>query len=345
MAALAASDALSLIADRENGRRTGDPQPRPVKISVGCAMFCVVLLIIWGDVDRTLASLARARPSRPLLIFSTGNPIMSANLVTTASARLSLATGEGLYQVYVGEVHNAPAVSDEAFLRLQNAHPNVPWDSSFRGNTQLLRFPQWSLGQWEISPPARAALVRALNDSAQALSFTFTGLTSMRSALTFLRGGPPSNVKVEVTSTGALTEEMRRSLLSDVPGTALPPLVPRFLRLQGQGQPQDLDPQVVAVSDPIPTGVIGETLASIGLSGLYVTFVLGVSRFLRLFLSQLQTRIMYEDIPEPADVWQLCLDIYAARQARPGPAPAHSTAPAPALRPPWHVAIGPSMKH
>ncbi len=44
-------------------------------------------------------------------------------------------------------------------------------------------------------------------------------------------------------------------------------------------------------------GLIGETLSTIGITGLYITFVLGVGRLLRLYVNDLRKRIPYENLP------------------------------------------------
>ncbi|XP_037812231.1 piezo-type mechanosensitive ion channel component isoform X1 [Lucilia sericata] len=52
-----------------------------------------------------------------------------------------------------------------------------------------------------------------------------------------------------------------------------------------------------------------------GIIGLYTTFVLLASRFLKNFLGGQTRRIMHEDLPNVDRVLQLCLDIYLVREA------------------------------
>ncbi|XP_013104296.2 piezo-type mechanosensitive ion channel component isoform X3 [Stomoxys calcitrans] len=52
-----------------------------------------------------------------------------------------------------------------------------------------------------------------------------------------------------------------------------------------------------------------------GIIGIYTTFVLVVSRFLKGFLGGQTRKIMYEDLPNVDRVLQLCLDIYLVREA------------------------------
>lgn len=50
--------------------------------------------------------------------------------------------------------------------------------------------------------------------------------------------------------------------------------------------------------------------------GLYTTFVLLVSRFLRGFIANTSTRIMFDDMPNVDRILQLCMDIYLVRESK-----------------------------
>ncbi|EFJ40273.1 hypothetical protein VOLCADRAFT_69738, partial [Volvox carteri f. nagariensis] len=49
------------------------------------------------------------------------------------------------------------------------------------------------------------------------------------------------------------------------------------------------------------------------ITGLYVTFVFAIGRFLRLSVSSLRLRIPTEDLPSTRRLVALCQDIYVAR--------------------------------
>lgn len=49
--------------------------------------------------------------------------------------------------------------------------------------------------------------------------------------------------------------------------------------------------------------------------GLYTTFVLLASRFMKSFIGGQNRKIMFEDLPYVDRVLQLCLDIYLVREA------------------------------
>lgn len=70
---------------------------------------------------------------------------------------------------------------------------------------------------------------------------------------------------------------------------------------------------LVTFSAEAPKGLL-RSLASVGLIGLYVGVVLAVARFLRLSVTDLAFRIIYEDMPACEELISYCEDIYLARQ-------------------------------
>jgi Piezo non-specific cation channel, R-Ras-binding domain len=73
-------------------------------------------------------------------------------------------------------------------------------------------------------------------------------------------------------------------------------------------------PMLVAAVERVQSGLLGETLSSVGITGLYVTLVFGLGRFLRLGLINLRMRIPYQDLPNVARLTTLCNDIAVARE-------------------------------
>eukprot|EP00798_Chlamydomonas_sp_ICE-L_P012049 gene12049-15154_t len=72
-------------------------------------------------------------------------------------------------------------------------------------------------------------------------------------------------------------------------------------------------PQVVFVLEKVQAGFLGATLSSFGITGLYLTFVLGIGRFLRLSIQNLRLRIPTEDLPSTRRLVNLYQDICIAR--------------------------------
>eukprot|EP00727_Mastigamoeba_balamuthi_P010383 m51a1_g5968 hypothetical protein (2224) ;mRNA; f:181542-200918 len=71
--------------------------------------------------------------------------------------------------------------------------------------------------------------------------------------------------------------------------------------------------QQIAVETPVPRGLAG-VVANVGVIGLYATVVLTVARFVRGIVSGLSHVIMFENLPNPDPLLQLCTDILMARQ-------------------------------
>lgn len=64
--------------------------------------------------------------------------------------------------------------------------------------------------------------------------------------------------------------------------------------------------RVVAVLERVQGGIIGQTLSSFGITGLYITFVFGAARVLRLATQNNRMRIPYEDLPTTRRLTALC---------------------------------------
>lgn len=62
----------------------------------------------------------------------------------------------------------------------------------------------------------------------------------------------------------------------------------------------------MAVLERVQTGIIGRTLSSYGIAGLYTVFVYGIGRFLRLSVANLRMRIPFEDLPNTRRLVALC---------------------------------------
>lgn len=63
---------------------------------------------------------------------------------------------------------------------------------------------------------------------------------------------------------------------------------------------------MVAVLERVQGGIIGQTLSSFGITGLYITFVFGIGRFLRFSTQNARMRIQYEDLPTTQRLVALC---------------------------------------
>ena len=64
--------------------------------------------------------------------------------------------------------------------------------------------------------------------------------------------------------------------------------------------------RVVALLERVQGGIIGQTLSSFGITGLYITFVFGIGRFLRFSTQHARMRIPFEDLPTTKRLIALC---------------------------------------
>ena len=55
--------------------------------------------------------------------------------------------------------------------------------------------------------------------------------------------------------------------------------------------------RLVAILERVQSGLLGATVSSFGITGLYITFVFGIGRFLRLSTSNMRMRIPFDDLP------------------------------------------------
>lgn len=57
-------------------------------------------------------------------------------------------------------------------------------------------------------------------------------------------------------------------------------------------------------------------ISGYGIIGLYVSLVLVVGRFVRVFFSGASTQVMYQELPCVDNILNLCLDIYMVRESQ-----------------------------
>ena len=76
----------------------------------------------------------------------------------------------------------------------------------------------------------------------------------------------------------------------------------------GEAHAVDAAPLFV-FSQRLPT----ESSLNLGLVGVYVTIVLAVGKFLRVYVQGNSSNIIYQDVPDPSVVLTMCKDLYSAR--------------------------------
>lgn len=78
-------------------------------------------------------------------------------------------------------------------------------------------------------------------------------------------------------------------------------------------RPDDDGVKILVISTPYAEW-LPESIAVTGIIGLYTVFVLGVGRFLRMYVTELSHKVIYEDMPEVDNLLEFCTDILLARE-------------------------------
>ncbi len=77
--------------------------------------------------------------------------------------------------------------------------------------------------------------------------------------------------------------------------------------------------QFIIINDDVISSFFGfNSDGSIPFSiiSIYATFVYAVGRFVRLFFDKISTRVIYEEMPDPDNLFELCEGIYIYRNQR-----------------------------
>lgn len=198
---------------------------------------------------------------------------------------------------------------------------------------------------WGISPPQKQLLLQYLLNTSTDIKARFS--------TEFDRNEPKLPGSLYGTHVRSLSTSVREQLASIVNGSAsagttvvIPKLIPQFLHVLtvgnvdnlagGDSMVQDLTlrfqkstngqelwweventaypslpPRFEIISDNIPAI---SSLSSYGIIGLYIAVVFAAGRFIRILITDLTSRIIYEDLPQPDILLKMCSDIILARE-------------------------------
>jgi hypothetical protein len=314
-------------------RNVGDPQAWYVKWGMGVLLFIGLSALIWF----------------PLLLLMQGSPGNQSNSILAASISIGF-TGYAT-PIYTGVAVSANMkgknnLSQDMFNKLRLQEPAITYDDY--SIIQWIEFENFSDASWIISPPAKHHLISDLETHPTTLSvhITFTRTVAINSGII-------ANFDKAVDIPVAIIPEVIKAINGSHGNFSIPHLIPRYFRVPNSGDAARLsgdattDPiaasfdinnqgelywncfgvpisgelpwdnsnriQLVTFSAEAPRGIL-RGLASVGLIGLYVGVVLAVARFLRLSVTDLAFRIIYEDMPACEELISYCEDIYLARQ-------------------------------
>lgn len=155
--------------------------------------------------------------------------------------------------------------------------------------------PDIRLQVWQLITKSRFILLELLNGTSREPEFALDNL--FPKAIHAFPSGQTSSLAPEGTFLANCTLKFRQS----------PDINSVWWELYEGGR----SPEFVILSDNIAAL---SSLSSYGVIGLYVAVVFAVGRFLRMMISDLTLRIMYEDLPEPDALLNMCTDILLARE-------------------------------
>jgi len=318
--------------DRVWERNVGDPQAWYVKWGMGVLLFVGLSALIWF----------------PLLLLMQGSPGNQQNPIEAASISIGF-TGYAT-PIFSGvaskpNIKGSSSFSQKEFSQLRAKDPAITYDDY--AILQWIEFESFSDSSWLISPPAKAHLLEELKArTAVTLSFhlTFTRQVAINTGTV-----ADFNSVVEIPT--ADVPHVIAVINGSHGNFTIGNMLPRYFRIPNSGSATKIntgpDPiavtfelnnqaevywncfgvptvgefpwdnsqriQLVTFSAEAPRGLL-RGLASVGLIGLYLGVVLAVARFLRLSVTDLAFRIIYEDMPACEELISYCEDIYMARQ-------------------------------
>jgi hypothetical protein len=205
----------SMVTRQRNKMNTEgrEAQPGSYKFWCGTLIFGLLLFVI----------------ILPALIFSTLNPSLALNNITSASVSLMLRGDAGMFPLftsaYYASLSNAANVPGQpnyfADLRRNATVSGAPspirveWEAQ----TQQVVMQTFPADEWQISPPAIALMLGQLNAGSNSTSAVYIDLT-----YTFSRPGPEGKTDISKTVTQALNSTQCQAFV-DAISTALDPNV------------------------------------------------------------------------------------------------------------------------
>eukprot|EP00002_Diphylleia_rotans_P027716 TRINITY_DN5567_c0_g1_i2.p1 TRINITY_DN5567_c0_g1~~TRINITY_DN5567_c0_g1_i2.p1 ORF type:complete len:2292 (-),score=444.02 TRINITY_DN5567_c0_g1_i2:1261-8136(-) len=311
---------------KEENRALGEKQKIATKFFVGVVLFVVLVLVVWF----------------PLLVITATSPVPGSNLVQASELQIAIVGYPNLFSntIYANRIRS---VGSESFKLLRAEYTFL--EPSDLDQTQVIPFYDKSQTIWDISPPFMSSLLADLQDSSSSLQaaavvkfyredttteyldlIARTDLTNDQKQLFYDAIVSPQNrTFIELpfilprTLTITLDGTIENSAPSDTITVTLTSNIDAASNRLWWGATQSKTKiftgsgvEILTISDALRDS-ISATLATAGIIGLYVGVVLTVGKFLRIYVSNLQQKVIYENLPDPSDLMQLCQDIYAAR--------------------------------
>ncbi|MCO5611380.1 hypothetical protein L7F22_065633 [Adiantum nelumboides] len=302
--------------------RLGEKRGVWPKFFSGICTFLVLIFIIWA----------------PMLIYSSGNPTNFANPVLDAHVQIDLNTRSGKFTLYHTSLCSISSMEDLVESGVSSDSRLEDYDLE---DVQLICCESDADNLWLVPPPTLRTLFSSMQDD-----------FSIIARWEFSRQRPKTK-EIALFSNESSSFSLFQDSSDNFTGLSISDLHPQYFRITSTGEVRMLEgttevisgnllltqtfqswwsflrdntsspegcenlkgPCVIAVSEEVPQGLLGDTLSKFSITSLYITFVLAVGRFIRLQCADLRMRIPFENFPSCDRLIAICEDIYAARAA------------------------------
>jgi hypothetical protein len=332
-------------SERNTERRTGDPQPWYMKVFVGGGLFVVLCLVIWFPL---LILMQGAPGNQPNYVRETTVTFAIEGFDPIYRTVLSQANiQQNVSQEYFAELRNKfsfvlPDDRDNIQIMTFNSYSGRQWSITppalaalrklLEPNETTAIYLTWEFNFRRDNPPQLLVLTikqqkQFTSDMKQNLLEVLNGVNTTFNVTAFFPRFyrlpvdgqviiPPENEQVNCFF--LLRESALEFNFTNNNETITSRHNVVFWEALENSGATSLFPSreinIVTISNVLPTGFVGTFLVTAGIIGLYVGVVLAVGRFLRISVTLLYTRIMFEDMPECDEIISYCKDIFLARQ-------------------------------
>ncbi|XP_071494350.1 piezo-type mechanosensitive ion channel component 2-like isoform X1 [Diadema antillarum] len=320
----------------------GTKTPRLIKYGVGGVGLLVLILIIWFPL--ILISLSNTT--------SLQNPITTASVEISFEGFEPIfkmtALSEDITQID-NEQYNKLI---DRFSTDLNARSFL---SIYRQEDMMVvHIKRDSTGTWDISPASRNDLIMRLQEDLSlqmSFKYSFTRITNNTQVTPTIE----NSYDVALSDSPDITDNLIKQLNfeTDQAGTVLG-LIPLFIQVPALTSPEpagpllpqsldygnatlhlsngsvsklsgdvewweasgenDTDIRLLTFNERVASELLAP-LSSYGIIGLYVSLVLVIGRFVRMYFSGVSYQIMFNELPNVDRILKLCLDIYLVRES------------------------------
>lgn len=317
------------------------PRKAVVKYLMGGGLLFLIIFIIWFPL--ILFSLGN--------VVGVRNLPFECNLVIQIGGYEPIIQMSAQEQDLVAFTQNELDTLQNVFSKTKNSAAKSFFGNYEAGDVLHVNLPDTSTAVWSASPPSKQDMIKELEGNLSTVhmkfSWSFTRYDDGSVAQTELTDRnnidlePGSEIRAQLvdalknpnTNTSArilniLPKYMQVTSSKVRPATQLMPngkkdWITVLLELSNstnsewwQLTEENSDHVVIiAFFDKVFPSTLS-FLAGYGIIGLYISLVLVVGRFVRMFVSGLAVKIMFEELPNVDNVLQLLLDIYLVRESK-----------------------------